>query len=84
MTREWSGAEEAKGARGDEEDGMLLSGDGDAVGSLWMAMASGGEDEGGARRSGTGRILFFTELQSRWFVFKLVGSSTGWSGPEQA
>jgi hypothetical protein len=43
MTREWSGAEKVK-EQEDEEDGMLLSGDGDAAGSLWMAMASGGED----------------------------------------
>lgn len=35
----WSG--EAEGVREDEVGVMLLSGDGDAVGSLRMAMASG-------------------------------------------
>jgi hypothetical protein len=37
----WSGGG-GEGARAHEEGCMLLSGDGDAVGSLRMAMASGG------------------------------------------
>lgn len=41
MGTKWSGGSE--GAQVHEEGGMLLSGDGDALGSLRMAMASGGE-----------------------------------------
>lgn len=63
---EWSGEGEA--VREDEVGGMLLSGDGDAVGSFRMAMASGGaaglgpgEEVGGARRRRKGRLVFRPE-----------------------